>query len=117
MTILIVFAVVTLFGVILLNRSYEWDGLGIALALLGGIGLAAGLMALPMSRMEWHSKIVEIQAIKESRELHGAPDIEAAAWRMQVAEVNAELASARYYNGTLFDIWIPDEVMAVEPIR
>lgn len=82
---------------------------------VGAVGLVMCMMTLPKERMEWQSKFREIEAIRASR-VREDP-IEGAAWRMKAAEVNAEIAKGRYYNQTVFDIWIPDQIESVEPIK
>ena len=47
---------------------------------------------------------------------HGAR-IESAAFQMKIADVNMWLVKMQYWNETIFDIFIPDEVMALQPIK
>lgn len=116
MIIVIVCAVVLAIGVCLLVwGSWGWEAIGIISALTGGLGLLLCVSTIPLNRMAWQSTFVEVEAIRTSR----ASDdpVEGAAWRMKAAEVNAHLASGRYYNGTVFDIWIPDQVESIAPIE
>ena len=76
--------------------------------------LAFAVFLIPVYRMDTQAKIAEFNAIKASR-IGGSP-IEAAAWRMKVAETNAWLANTQYYNRSLFDLWFPDDVERLEPI-
>lgn len=95
------------------NNLHDFSVVG---GILTVIVMILCLVTLPFQRMDVHSRIAQFHAIEASR-LGGTP-IEAAAWRMQVAEQNAWLASAKYYNHTqLFDLWYPDEVDQVEPIK
>jgi hypothetical protein len=118
MIILTVFAVLMVAGLLYLasNRYGAWDTLAFCAATIGGIGVAVCAMTIPLDRMGWQSTFIEIEAIRETRGTDSA-SIEDAAWRMKAAEVNAKLASGRYYNSTLFDIWIPDQVNDVDPIK
>jgi hypothetical protein len=116
MTIILVCVALLAIGLLIVNfGGYEWEAIGILLCLSGGLGLALCVLTIPLNRMAWQSSFVEVEAIRQSRET--ATEIEATAWRMKAAEVNAHLASGRYYNGTLFDLWIPDQINQVEPIQ
>lgn len=116
MTIILVSLALLAAGLLIFHfLDYDWEGLGVIFCLAGGLGLIMCAMTIPLKRMQWRSKFVEVEAIRQSRTTDS--EIEAAAWRMKVAEVNAELASGRYYNRTVFDIWIPDEVESMEPIQ
>lgn len=116
MTIILVSLVLLAVGLLIFHfLDYDWEGLGVVFCLAGGLGLALCVLTIPLNRMAWQSSFVEVEAIRQSRET--ATEIESAAWRMKAAEVNAHLASGRYYNGTLFDLWIPDQINQVEPIQ
>lgn len=116
MTIILVSLALLAVGLLIFHfLDYGWEGLGVVFCLAGGLGLIMCAMTIPLNRMEWGSKFVEVEAIRQSRTTDS--EIEAAAWRMKVAEVNAHLASGRYYNGTVFDIWIPDQVESIAPIE
>lgn len=116
MIIVIAFVVLLVIGTCLLKwGSWDWEMAGGLAAIVGGIGVLFSVFTIPLNRMGWESTFVEVEAIRASR----ASDdpLEGAAWRMKAAEVNAHLASGRYYNGTVFDIWIPDQIESVEPIQ
>jgi hypothetical protein len=118
MIILTVCVVLLVVGWVYLNQNRygRWDGLAFGVILLGVLGVSMFAMTVPFERMEWQSTFIEVEAIRETRGTDHA-GIEDAAWRMKAAEVNAKLASGRYYNSTLFDIWVPDQIDDVEPIK
>lgn len=118
MTILIVLTVlfVASFVVAIKSDWGDWyDFPATMLAAISGSALAVALLLIPLNHMDIHSRIAGFNAVRDSRA--GGVEIEAAAWRMKVAEENAWLAKTRYYNRTLFDLWIPDEIEQLEPIR
>jgi len=43
--------------------------------------------------------------------------IENAAIQIEIAKWNQWIAGKKYWNDTLFDIWIPDEIETIEFIR
>ena len=101
--------------VVIGRRSYSAADLCFPIGLVAVVVLFVAVVFLPFSRMDVRASIAEFEAIRASRA--GGSEIEAAAWRMKVAESNAWLASTRYYNRTVFDIWIPDAVEDLEPIE
>jgi hypothetical protein len=117
MIILMVCAVFLMVGLALIFwGGLDWEVHGMIANLVGGVGLAFCVTTIPLERMGWKSTFLEIEAIRETRGTDTA-GIEDAAWRMKAAEVNAKLASGRYYNSTMFDLWIPDQVDDVEPLK
>lgn len=97
---------------------WDWDVFGVIFTIVGACGLLLAVISLPIQRMGIMAGIQRIEAVRASRVMvEGASNFEVAAWRVKVAEVNADLAEAKYYNRTLFDIWYPDAIEAVEPIQ
>ena len=95
------------------------DPMEIPVALVGGLSalvLALFSISITLERMSWQATFAEVEAIRATRDA-AEVGIEDAAWRMKAAEVNAKLASGRYYNGTVFDIWIPDKIESIKPIE
>lgn len=118
MFILIILAALTVTGLVLAKRADSFslsEGLFGITGIFAGVMLAIALVFLPIQRMDTMANLAGFRAIEQSRE--GGTAIEAAAWRMKVAEANAWLASTQYWNGTPFDLWIPDAVESVEPIK
>lgn len=121
MTILAVLIVsmIVFAAIALRSRSYGgWEMLGQMGCFLTAFLMAMCVITIPISRMKTHSGIAEFNAVRDSRALvQGTPEIEAAAWRMEVAKANRWLASKKFYNGTVFDLWTPDEVESLKPIE
>jgi hypothetical protein len=81
--------------------------------------LIMALIALPLVRMGAYSGIAEFEETRATyeRARSAGVGIESAAIQTDIAKANRWLASAQYWNGTIFDHFIPDEVMNLEPIR
>ncbi len=79
-------------------------------------------LASEKASIEYDSSKVDTKAlmetIKDSRSIsdvsHG---VERAAIVTQVAEKNAWVKDMQYWNNSLFDIWIPDTVDALRPLK
>jgi hypothetical protein len=97
---------------------YDWrEVVGICASTFGGIGLLLCLVSIPMQRMSTMAFISSIEASRLTKTVDKSDPIVGAAWRMYAAKTNAELAEAWYYNSGLFDIWYPDEITKVEPLK
>lgn len=107
-------------GLLICIGAFRWidrygDGtLPLFGALAFGFALFVAVMCLPLQRMSCMDELSQINAIRATQPQNAMQD---AAWRMKAAEANAELASMKYWNGTAFDIWIPDEVESVRPLQ
>jgi hypothetical protein len=90
----------------------------IFLSAISGAILLSSLVLCPISHMDMRDNIVKYHAIKEtinqSRQNDG---IERAALVNQISIINATIASYQYWNNTLLDIYIPDEVMELEMLK
>ena len=123
MLIIIGFVIILIVGIFVL-RSKRYDinreTVGIVLTVIGTIGLIVSLLTLPFSRMEVNSTIHKIEAtqqtINRARENENIK-LEKMAIQNKAAEMNQKLASTKYYNKTVFDLWIPDKIENVEPIK
>jgi len=117
-----------IFGVLLLGLvvgiglifTYAWDDLGVGLSIFCGFCLIFGFaIIMPLEHMEVHEKIVKFHATAETveRAREGGETWELAAFQSEIASSNRWLVGIQYYNSTLFDIWIPDEVDTLSPIE
>ena len=77
------------------------------------------VISIPAERMEDHATIRQYQITKETLESarEGNEKLENAALQHKVIEINQKIASIKYWNSTLFDLWHPDEVEDLEPLR
>lgn len=109
-------------GVVLVRFSDDWGGrnlAGIMLSSLAGAGLLVALIALSVERLSTHGGVVRLHSVRATLEAARArgESVENAAFQVKIAEANQWLASKQYWNGTAFDIWIPDAVDSLRPIR
>lgn len=118
--VLIVLTVISI--LIWKNASYssDWDILGIMGVFIFGTLLVVGLIILPIN---YYSGLAEIEryhalknSIEESRK-DNMSEVERAALVNKIAEYNADIASTRYWNNTVFDIFIPDELAELEDLN
>lgn len=104
--------------------GWDWSGVGFMTASVGGVGLVVGLVLLPVLRSEGLARVEAFRATKltiERARLQADSigvefPIESVAILGEIARHNAWLAAQKYWNRSLFDIWIPDAVEELEPI-
>lgn len=102
----------------LLSPAYDWrEFAGIIATTLGSICLLLILITVPISRMNAYAYIGKVEAARLTRAVDSSDPLEGAAWRIYAAQTNAELAEMRYYNASLFDIWWPEEIDKVRPLK
>lgn len=101
-----------------------WDDFWDIFKIVGGVCsvaiLSFCLIAWPISYYEAKVSIERYYAVKETIEnsrLSEMDSIERAAIQNKITEVNADLAEMKYWNGTIFDWYIPDEVEELEPLK
>jgi hypothetical protein len=89
------------------------------LSVILGVVILVASICLPCSYYATHGHIAEFNSVKDT--LRVARDrgesIENFALQMRVIDSNKWLASTKYWNSTLFDSFIPDEIERLEPIR
>jgi len=122
MLIIIALSVICVLGTIVAHRaSPEWlELLSGILAMFAGIGLLIAIVYLPMNRAGCKNDIQRYHAFKQTiakARQAGASEAERTAILMQITEWNQDLASARFWNDTVFDIWIPDEYVKLPPLE
>ena len=88
-------------------------------ALLCGFILFVALIGLPLIRMEHSAQIEQYKSVQKTvNQARGdGRMLEKATIQNKVVEMNRWRASVQYWNGTVFDLWVPDEVERLEPIR
>jgi uncharacterized membrane protein len=118
MIIILVLVAIIFAGILWARMSYYSEG-GAIIAFIAGILLLMVLIILPI---EYHSTMSAIDkynatelTIENARE--NGVDIENAALQQKIIDINQWLAGKKYWNETMFDIFIPDEVMDLEPLR
>jgi hypothetical protein len=107
-------------GFVMSERSYCFDIGWFVLALISGCILFIALVIFPINHIEARSFIIQYYAAKEtinqSRQAE-ISDIERATLTNTITTINAEIANYQYWNKTIFDIYIPDEVMELELLK
>jgi len=122
MLILIVLAVLFVLGLIIsvLVNGIDWLEIpSTVIGVIAGVLLLIALISLPIERLDNHAQIVEFNAIKTTVEeaRKRGNDFENAALQQKIITANGWLAKAKYYNTTVFDIWVPDKVNDLSPIK
>lgn len=117
MIIFAVFIVLLVSGPLICKFSNS-DGtlnfFGFMLGMVGGIGMFIAPTTLYVNRMEVTAKLAGFEAMRSTMPANNWQD---AAWRSKAAGANAEIARLKYYNTTVFDLWIPDEVADFKPLN
>jgi drug/metabolite transporter superfamily protein YnfA len=121
MIILISLVLLSIFGIILACKSRDNSAaiIGIALTAFSGVFLIMALVSLITNPVEVKSdinKFLATEATIEQARKTGV-DVENAAIQHKIIESNQWLAKEQYYNSTIFELWIPDEIDKLKPIR
>lgn len=117
MVIIVPLVILTIIGFIIFNISDCWEGLGFMMMGLGICSLFTCLITIPINHIDVKSQIIEYHSVRETlKESRKNESIENAAFSVKIAEKNQWRASIIYYN-EIFDLWIPDEVEKLKPIK
>ena len=103
-----------------LAEGHKYDILGAVMATVCGMVLVGALFVMPVQYYVEVSNIQTYHATKvtvESSREQDAAYIERAALTQKIIDVNAWLGRVQYWNQTIFDPYIPDEVMELEPLK
>ena len=86
-----------------------------------GVLLLIAVIFVPISRMKDASVIAKFRetrdTIERARENSETKPLENAALQTKVIESNRSIRNIQFWNSTIFDLWHPDEVENLEPIR
>lgn len=125
MIIILILIAVLVVSVILMEEGdkrtneYFFFG-GLLLSLMFGGVLLITLIFIPIERMEIQSEIEQFESVQKTAERMRENDqriLESASFQSRVADENKWLAEMQYWNDTVMDIWVPDEVDYLEPIE
>ena len=99
--------------------DYLWDSI---LGLLGIWVIMVGVIALalfPVSHLIERSNIQAHISIQQTAEYarDSGDGLEGVAFRMKIADTNAWLSKAQYWNTTVLSGYVPDAVDDLEPIK
>lgn len=118
--IIIIILLIMLKGGSHLTSKTKFYGTGFILVIISGIILTLGVLLLPVSYYGTKSEIQEYysvkQTIKEARQADTS-EVERATVTQKIIETNQWLASAKYWNNSIFDIYYPDEIESLEPLK
>jgi Zn-dependent protease len=106
-------------GILLSRKYWMHEEVGVAIAIGSGVFLFLFLVMLPISHISILGDIEEFNSVRQTVDVARAngADIESAAIQHKIIEQNAWLAKAKFYNSTVFDLWVPDAVDSLEPIE
>ena len=82
--------------------------------------LCTGLMTLPVVRLHERANIETYHSFIETlnnTNIDRLEDVEKALMRDKILEINSWLSRSKYYNDTILDWFIPDEILKLEPIK
>lgn len=118
MLIITIMVLILITGIII-QRERRYQSLGDIILFIGSIITFSSLIVLCASQIGIRGDIQEFLATKTTIEIarKNGVVIENAAIQHKIIECNQWLASKQYYNKTIFDIWIPDEVNKLKPIE
>lgn len=89
-------------------------------SLIGGIALFFAIVTFPFIHMSYKAGIESYYAFEQTIEDARSQDIsdyERVTLTKEVAEMNKWVKSSQYYNHTIFDWYIPDEIDELELIK
>lgn len=115
--------IAVLIGILLLGLwlqefgNCSYGSLGDMLTFFSSTILISVLIALPLSRMVDKSFIQEYAAIKDTINSNNFTALDRAALTQKVIDINRDIVSKKYYNSTVFDIFIVDEAANLETIK
>lgn len=125
MMIILIAVLVIGLGVVGLMFFDDWEHEGLhftsmVFTFIGGGALAIMLLIAAINQLGGRGEVERYHAIKETIEIsrsENISEIERAALTKEIIEVNAHLASAKYWNENGFDIFIYDGVTELEPLK
>ena len=76
-------------------------------------------ISIPIEQLNRGAEIVHIKELQKSinKARTGTRMIETAAIQTEIAKANQWIAEQKYYNKTIFDLWIPDEVECMKAVE
>lgn len=122
MTILLIFATITIGSIIglrLIPSYSNWDIPFILCSVISGIITVLMLIAIPIERESVRSSIQAMEATRKTFETARAKtdNIERFSRLDEVISWNKWLARKQYHNANMWDLYIPDEIENIKPIK
>lgn len=120
MLIIVISAIVLVVGVVLLKCSNGYDSMfeyfGVPMVIFGGTIFLLSTVALPLERADDMAFIMEYESAKATIASDSFTEIERAALIQDIIKINMSIAKRKYWNETVFDVYIVDEAANLEPI-
>lgn len=118
MIILSIFIFLLIVGFVLSKILYD-EFLTTIMIMVGCFGVVVSLITIPLNRLGNLSRIEKIKAVQitlaSGREIE--KNYESISFQLKISDYNEWLASAKFYNQTVFDIWIIDEIDSIDFIK
>jgi len=117
MLIISILVVLIIVGIII--DKYTYNNIGEPVAVISGVVLVFILIPFPPVFYGTKSEIMQFKSIKITVQnaRNNGVNIENAAIQQKIIDANKWLANYQYWNNTIFDIYIPDEIMELEPLE
>lgn len=117
MIILIGLAILVIVGAFLMS-DYDYEDMGFGIFIMSLICLLIALIIWPVSYYDNMAQIEKYYALERTLESSREKEqLEDAALMLKVVENNTTLASLKYWNKTIFDIYIPDEIENLKELK
>jgi len=99
-----------------LKKNDKTEVPGMMCMLMGGTLLSIALITMPLSRMEYGAAIQKYEVIQHTLEKarENSHELENATLTLHISDINQKIASARYYNDSIFGLWVLDEFAELE---
>lgn len=115
MTIIVILIVLIIIGLLLRRYKEKYKKHCYVLIIIGIVGLIIVVISVPISHIILNSQITEynmLEKMLEEKTLDRNSDTQ-----NKVIEHNQWLAKHQLLNSTILDIWIPDKVDLMKPLK
>ena len=100
------------------NQYSVYNTISAVAIIYGAVSCLIIGISLPFNHLDINSEIQEFKSVKASiTEARSKLDIESAAIYVKIIDANKWLTKKQYWNSTVFDLWIPDEVDELKLIK
>ena len=121
--VIVALSVICIISAVVIIRSSSFDpsageGVFLFVGLVSAVALLTSLILIPICRIHAGAKIATIEATREAVAVVRQNDnLEQAAVHIPINEANKEIALMQHWNRNGFDLYWPDEVDQLEPLR
>ena len=116
---MILSVLIVLFVLSMVHYIKDEFGCGDIMSVISGMLLFIYLLLIPIEYYSTIGKIKQFENVRSTIEIarQDTGNIENAALKLEILKLNAWLTGLNYWNDTVFDIFIPDEVETVEYLK